>query len=593
MESSTAAIMEKALKWLKMDKNPVTHAEIQRLVDAHNFDELNKRLDERIVFGTAGLRARMQAGFSYMNDVTVIQTSQGLGAYVIEQFGRNAAVERGIVVGYDHRHNSARFARLTAAAFLTQGIKVYFYDELSHTPLVPFGIKHFGALAGVMITASHNPAMDNGYKVYWENACQIIPPHDKAIYNIIEQHLEPKCWDFLLVDDHPLAVKRLLEVREAYFAAIKQETATPSPPLGFKFVYTPMHGVGLFAMKEAVDDLGLLESIVVVKEQALPNPDFPTVSFPNPEEKGALDLAIADAGADLIPLVTASDPDADRFAAAILDFNAVDPSPTYTILTGNELGILFAAFILETYKGDRSSMAMLASTVSSQMLGYMAEAEGFIFEETLTGFKWLGNVALQLREKGINAIYAFEEAIGYMFTNVVPDKDGIAAASVFLCAAIHWANTERLTPLQKLEQLYKKYGYFESHNSYFISPSPAITRGVFERIRDLKSEDEKFPKYVGKRLVLRWRDLTTGYDSGTPDNAPNLPVSKSSDMITCWLEGEVRFSVRGSGTEPKIKMYIECKAGSREAAKKGADEVAVDLEKEWFRPFETGLKKPQ
>ena len=198
-------------------------------------------------------------------------------------------------------------------------------------------------------------------------------------------------------------------------------------------------------------------------------------------------------------------------------------------------------------------MAMLASTVSSQMLGYMAKAEGFIFEETLTGFKWLGNVALQLREKGINALYAFEEAIGYMFTNIVPDKDGISAASAFLCAAIHWADKERLTPLQKLEQLYKKYGYFESHNSYFISPSPAKTREVFETIRSLKREDEKFPKYVGKRLILRWRDLTTGYDSGTPDNVPNLPVSKSSDMITCWLEDEIRFSVRGSGTEPKIK----------------------------------------
>lgn len=257
--------------------------------------------------------------------------------------------------------------------------------------------------------------------------------------------------------------------------------------------------------------------------------------------------------------MVASDPDADRFAAAILDSDVVAPHPKYTILTGNELGILFAAYLFETYQGDRSKLTMLASTVSSQMLGAMAAAEGFVFEETLTGFKWLGNIALQLREKGFDAIYAFEEAIGYMFTNIVPDKDGISAAAVFLTAALHWSDKERINPLQKLEQLYKLYGYFESHNTYFISPSPAKTREIFHNIRNLKREGEQYPKYVGTREIVRWRDLTTGFDSGTPDNVPNLPVSKDSEMITCWLEGGVRFSVRGSGTEPKIKsMQLPC-----------------------------------
>ncbi|KAI5790662.1 phosphoglucomutase-like protein [Peziza echinospora] len=588
----SATILEKAANWLEVDKNETTRAEIQSLIDAKDYAELTNRLDERIVFGTAGLRAKMQAGFSCMNDVTVIQASQGLGAYILSQFGKEVAAARGVVVGHDHRHNSARFARLTAAAFITQGIKVYFYDELVHTPLVPFGIKHFKALAGVMITASHNPAQDNGYKVYWENACQIIPPHDAGIFTMIEQNLIPLSWDAELVDTSPLVVKKLPEVRAAYFKSFEPFVSSSGAEKShFPFVYTPMHGVGLEAMKHNALILGLQESMHVVEEQAHPDPNFPTVKFPNPEEKGALDLAISLATKHNIPLVVASDPDADRFAAAI----QVSPGTSnYTVLTGNQLGILFGSYILETYPAskDKSKLAMLASTVSSQMLSSMAHAEGFHFEETLTGFKWLGNVALQLQEQGYDAIYAFEEAIGYMFSPIVPDKDGISAAAIFLTAAQHWKKTENINPLQKLENLYEKYGFFESHNNYFISPSPKITSHVFTEIRNLKAGDRKFPEFLGRRKITRWRDLTTGWDSATSDGVPKLPSSSSSEMITCELEGGVRFSVRGSGTEPKIKMYIECKATTREEARAGADEVAADLEREWFRPEVTGLRKP-
>ncbi|KAF8465926.1 phosphoglucomutase-like protein [Kalaharituber pfeilii] len=596
---ASSKTLENAKKWLEIDKNPDTHAEIQKLVDANDLKELSNRLDERIVFGTAGLRARMQAGFSYMNDVTVIQASQGLGAYLLQHFGHDAARDRGVVVGHDHRHNSARFASLTAAAFITQRFKVHFYDDLVHTPLVPFGIKHLGALAGVMITASHNPARDNGYKVYWDNACQIIPPHDEGIFTSIEKHLEPVCWDVDLVNTSPLVVKSLAKVRAAYLNALKSFTggpiSMPTPP-GFRFVYTPMHGVGLPAMKAAIEGLGLVESMVIVEEQALPDPDFPTVSFPNPEEKGALDLGISLATRQSIPLVIATDPDADRFAVAVLLSDASSSAPTYSILSGNQLGILFAAYLFETFpKGQKplEKLAMLASTVSSQMLASMAKTEGFHYEETLTGFKWLGNVALSLQKNGFDAVYAFEEAIGYMFSALIPDKDGISAASIFLTAVIYWESKEGLNIIQKLEQLYKKYGYFESHNSYFISPSPLRTAMVFEKIRTLKDDDESdFPQRLGKRRILRWRDLTLGWDSATKDHIPLLPVSRSSEMITCELEGDVRFNVRGSGTEPKIKVYVECKAESREAAKRGADEVAGDLEREWFRPRESGLKKP-
>lgn len=279
------------------------------------------------------------------------------------------------------------------------------------------------------------------------------------------------------------------------------------------------------------------------------------------------------------------------------------------------MGVLFAAQTLDVYRqkvrevDGEGKLAMLASTVSTQMLQAMAAVEGFHYEETLTGFKWLGNQALVLQSRGYDALYAFEEAIGYMFSPVVHDKDGIAAASVFIAMVQKWAN-EGLTVHKKLEQLYEKYGYFETANSYFISPDAALTKKIFTEIRSI---GKPHPTKVGNRKVTWWRDLTEGFDSATSDGNPVLPVDPSSQMITCDLEGGVRFTVRGSGTEPKIKsgisqflsphlnftltqkslsVYIECKAETQEAARQGAQEISGALTKEWFRPSETGLLLP-
>jgi phosphoglucomutase len=425
-----------------------------------------------------------------------------------------------------------------------QASQVYYYTELVHTPLVPFGVSMLKASAGVMVTASHNPAQDNGYKVYWGNGCQIIPPHDKNIAAAIERNLQPICWDEDLVDHAPegMVETPLDAIRDAYFARVKNMSQPAAAPPPLRFVYTPMHGVGLSAMQRAASDIGVAASdMIVVPTQAQPDPTFPTVRFPNPEERGALDLAISLATENNITLVLASDPDADRFAAA-----QRLPSGEWRTFTGNELGILFAAHTLENYSGgDVGKLAMLCSTVSSQMLRSMAEREGFHFEETLTGFKWLGSRALELsqQQQGFDTAFAFEEAIGYMFAPVVYDKDGIAAASTFITMARSWQQS----PYEKLQELYKKYGYFQSANSYFISKDPQLTRSVFADIRKLR------PEMVGKRKVTWWRDLTTGFDSNTSDNRPTLPVDPGSEMITVELEGGVRFTVRGSGTEPKIK----------------------------------------
>ncbi|SMQ52038.1 unnamed protein product [Zymoseptoria tritici ST99CH_3D7] len=571
-----------AQRWLEQDKDETTRAEIEDLLSKNDTQELESRLRKRIAFGTAGLRSSMKAGFAHMNSLTVLQASQGLADYILLQHPATPPSQLSIAIGYDARYNSEKFARLAAAAFLTAGLSVLWCGQIVHTPCVPFAVNHYHAAAGVMVTASHNPKNDNGYKVYWSNGSQIIPPHDSGIAASIDAITQISTWDTSLVDTHPSVQRIYPEASELYISRVRELVSPlPSDLQTIPFTYTAMHGVGLPWMRKVASLLHLSDSMHEVAAQCHPDPEFPTVPFPNPEEAGALALAMREADANGTPLILANDPDADRFSAA-----QKLESGEWIQFTGNQLGILFASFVLESYTGDRSKLAMLASTVSSRMLSSLASQEGVHYTETLTGFKWLGNVAQTLATQGLEPVFAFEEAIGYMFPSVVWDKDGVAAAAVFLTACRAWEK-EGLTPWEKLQQLCERYGHFVDANTYLISPSPDVTGKVFDDIRVLNSGSR--PEMLGQRLILRWRDLTTGYDSGTADHVPLLPVDASAQMITCELEGVV-FTVRGSGTEPKIKLYIEAKGTSHEEAEGEAEGVLRDLLGEWFRLEEYGLR---
>lgn len=574
-----STIQDLTQEWLRLDENQSTREQVQTLLAEKNVAELNKRMLKRIAFGTAGLRATMGAGFSRMNDLTVIQASQGLAEYLLQH--ESDVEKRGVVIGRDARFNSDDFARLTAAVFMTKNIRVHWLGQV-HTPLVPYTVNHCNAVAGIMVTASHNPATDNGYKVYWSNGCQIIPPIDTGIAQAILDNLEPITWDKTLVNQtNPLLSNALELVQGEYTAGVAKAANLGPVANSIPFVYTPMHGVGLPFFTAALQQLRLEHDMHIVEEQAYPDPTFPTVKFPNPEEKGALDIAKKTADSKGLTLILANDPDADRFAVA----EKVDG--TWRQITGNQMGVLLASHVLETYQATPNSkgLAMLASAVSSKMLARMAAVTtGFHFEETLTGFKWLGNRAQELQRQGYNALYAYEEAIGYMFSESgVCDKDGVAAAAVFLSACHRW-RAVGLTPWSKYRELCETYGYFEEANTYFVSPSPDVTNTVFSHIR------ERRPASVGDRAVLRWRDLTVGVDTGMPDQRPLLPVDASSQMISCELQGHVQFTVRGSGTEPKIKLYIEGRAGSSEQAKAAAEGVLSDLVTEWFDLDRYGLR---
>lgn len=370
------------------------------------------------------------------------------------------------------------------------------------------------------------------------------------------------------------------QVLASYLQAVHQYTRSflRDPAFPLAFVYTPMHGVGLVPMEATLKALGSHDHMVVVREQAQPDPDFPTVVYPNPEEAGALNLAKATADQQNVRMILANDPDADRFAVA----EKLDDGSWHQF-TGDQVGILLADSLVKGIKpGKASKEWMLTTAVSSQMLSVLAEAQGLAVEETLTGFKWLGNRALELEGKGDKVHFAYEEALGYMFPDIVHDKDGIVAAVVFLRACKDWPSC---SPWAKLQELHRAYGYFHTINTYWRSPNMTATSAVFDQVRRIGSP---YPKLVGGRTVVRWRDLTVGYDSQTDDHIPDLPVSKSSQMITCWLskvngtdEG-IRFTVRASGTEPKIKIYLECHSNDPISAETGAAQMLERIKLEWF-----------
>lgn len=594
--------------WFDQDRNPETIEEVTTLCKNSDWDELHKRFDTRIQFGTAGLRSEMQAGFSRMNTLVIIQATQGLATYIKQQFPDNLVV----VVGHDHRFHSKEFARATATAFLLKGFKVHYLNpdhEFVHTPLVPFAVDKLKASVGVMITASHNPKMDNGYKVYYSNGCQIIPPHDHAISDSIDMNLEPwaNVWKFSDVLNKALKQGKLMYSREEMLNLYSKEvskTLVETNPLKLEikakpwFVYTPMHGVGFNIFSTIVKKTMSLvegEDYLCVPEQQNPDPSFPTVGFPNPEEKGALDIGMRLAEEHDINLLVANDPDADRFSIAVKDTQ----SSKWRQLTGNEIGFLFAFFEFQRYKNkdeefQRSHpLAMLSSTVSSQMIKKMAEVEGFLYEDTLTGFKWIGNRAIILEKEGYYVPFGFEEAIGYMFPAMEHDKDGISAAVVLLQAYCKWKIDSNLDPIDILENGFQKYGVFKEYNGYYVVPSPLVTTEIFEYIRNVYTPTGvPYPPSIGEEIeVVYYRDLTTGYQSDTPDHKPVLPVDPTSQMIT--LSGKpsdgngnehIRFTIRGSGTEPKLKVYIEACADNEKRASYLAKLTWDVLRREWFRP---------
>ena len=527
-----AALLERARAWAAEDPDPATAAQLRALVqqvedgDPAAAADLADRFAGTLEFGTAGLRGALGPGPNRMNRAVVVRAAAGLAAHLLAGGGSPS-----VVIGYDARHGSAEFARDTAAVMTGAGVRALLLPRPLPTPVLAFAVRHLGTDAGVMVTASHNPPQDNGYKVYLggaEGGAQIVPPADAEIAARIA------AVGALAGVPRPQQGWEVLgeEVLEAYLEQARA-AATPAPVddrrARLRVVLTPMHGVGGAVVVEALRRAGV-EGVTVVPEQAEPDPDFPTVAFPNPEEPGAIDLALAlarERGADL---VVAVDPDADRCAVAV-DDPAGPAGPGWRMLSGDELGALLGE-VVASATAPGTERVLANSLVSSRLLGRIAAAHGLGHAETLTGFKWIS------RAPGL--VFGYEEAIGYCVRpGAVRDKDGVSAAVLVATVAADLAAQGR-SLLDVLDDLARAHGVHATDQLSVRVTDLSLIGAAMARLRATP------PTALGGSAVVAADDLREG--------AGGLPPTDGLRYLTA--DG-ARVVVRPSGTEPKLKCYLE------------------------------------
>ncbi|RJX70978.1 phospho-sugar mutase [Vibrio sinensis] len=534
-------MMEQVSRWLEQDPDPRTREELLQLIDSNNLDEINDRFSQRLEFGTAGLRGKVGCGPNRMNRFVIQQTATGLGRYLLQHISN--AAQRGVVIGYDGRLDSQQFAYDTAGVLTALGIKVHLTHDVAATPIVAFGIKYFNAAAAVVVTASHNPPEYNGFKVYWENGAQIIPPHDSGIAAQIDIAAGQPITMMGLEEAESL--QRLEWLRDDYYQAYRS-TMNNSPLLhnnlatdNIGIAYTAMHGVGANMAETLLNDAGFSQ-VYSVKEQREPDGTFPTVNFPNPEEAGAMDMVIALAKQHDAEIACANDPDADRFAVAV---KCNDGS--YKMLTGDQVGCLFGHYLLSKTQANKQLVGN--TIVSSSLLKKIALSTGAEYFQTLTGFKWLTNVAMTKETAEREFLFAYEEALGYTVGKAVWDKDGLSALVAFsqLTAEL---KQQGKTIWDQLETLYREHGvYVNAQRSIALAPnSPPIG----ELLRANPPSE-----IAGKRIEVI-EDLKSLERITTGGNTEKIDLP-ASDVLIYHLDGGARVIVRPSGTEPKLKCYYE------------------------------------
>ncbi|MFE7238384.1 phospho-sugar mutase [Streptomyces sp. NPDC057580] len=507
-------LITQARTWLAEDPDPETRDELAKLIDAEDLDALAARFAGTLQFGTAGLRGELGAGPMRMNRSVVVRAAAGLAAY-LKAKGQTGGT---VVIGYDARYKSADFARDTAAVMTGAGLRAAVLPRPLPTPVLAYAIRHLGAVAGVEVTASHNPPRDNGYKVYLGDGSQIVPPADGEIADAIAA-VGP-----LAGVDRPESGWEILgdEVLDAYLARTDAVLDAGSPRTA-QVVYTAMHGVGTSVLTAAFARAGFPEPVLVA-EQAEPDPAFPTVAFPNPEEPGAMDLAFATARRAHPDIVIANDPDADRCAVAVPD-PSVDGG--WRMLRGDEVGALLAAHLVA-----RGAAGVFAeSIVSSSLLGRIAEKAGNGYEETLTGFKWIARV------DGLR--YGYEEALGYCVDpDGVRDKDGITAA-LLVAELASVLKEQGRTLLDLLDDIAVEHGLHATDQLSVRVEDLSVIADAMRRLREAP------PTALAGLAVTSAEDLSEGTEQLPP-----------TDGLRYHLEG-ARVIVRPSGTEPKLKCYLE------------------------------------
>ena len=544
-----------------------THAELSSLDPVRNATEIEDRFYRDLEFGTGGLRGVMGAGTNRMNKYTVGKATRGLGKYLLDAFGADACRTRGIVVGYDTRNNSKVFANVTASVLSGMGIRVRVHSDARPTPQISFSVKYFNAVAGVVITASHNPKEYNGYKVYDEFGCQLVPDKAErviAYVNGVEDYGEI---DF----NGDSSLIETVDVTDEFVNAVLKQSryGSAAAKAALRVVYTPLHGTGNVPVSTALARDGFT-NVSKVEAQTVPDGDFPTVQSPNPEDRRALLMGIAQAEETDADIVLGTDPDCDRVGAAVKTRDG------YKLLTGNQTGALLMDFVLSHTDMDAYRRPAVVKTVVTSELGAeIAKKHGITVFSTLTGFKYIGEKITQFEQakqagneaRDYDFLFGYEESYGYLAGTHERDKDA-AVASVLICEMAAAYKAEGKTLCDQMDELYREYGYYlDALDSFTLKGADGAER-IKSMMKNLRESESPF------------EDTKTVTDYGVPVHAePGFGELPTSNVLKYTLEGGSWVAIRPSGTEPKIKIYYSIRDEDRAAAERKLEEIRGTIKK--------------
>ena len=562
-----SVILTKATYWAT---SPVfdeqTRSDIQSLIVIKNEKELTDRFYRDLEFGTGGLRGILGAGTNRMNLYNIRKATTALALHVLEVNRQSADLK--VAISYDSRHFSREFAIAAGEVLVAHGIKALMTRELRPTPMLSFMVRHYGCAAGICVTASHNPAEYNGYKVYWSNGAQIIAPHDKAIiakYSEISRFEDIK---YIPIDE----AKRLglfeeigSELDEAYFKNVASLSLRKEGRAGFKIVYTPLHGSGLYPVTEMLRRLGF-ENVLVVPEQKLPDGRFPTVKYPNPEDPEALHLALELAKKEKADLVIGTDPDTDRIGIMVRE------GDDYVFFNGNQIGCLLVDFFLSATR-DAGLMPkdplVIKTVVTTDLQSDIAREYGAVCEETLTGFKWICGLIEDYetgkRKPLRHYVCGGEESYGFLAGSFVRDKDAVSAACI-ASEMVAYYKSRGLTCSQVLDRIFQKHGLYQESLYTLTMPGKEGADLIKRMMQKMREEP---PTLIDEISVEKLRDFETSQELTLVDNRFNFSGTLAlpkSDVLQFILVDGTKVSVRPSGTEPKIKFYISVKDQSAKGA---------------------------
>lgn len=548
-------VTEKANLWLGDGYDEATKAEVRRMLNAEDKTELIDSFYRDLEFGTGGLRGIMGAGSNRMNKYTVGAATQGLANYLKEAFAE--LPEIAVVVGHDVRNNSREYAEIVADIFSANGIKVYLFDSFRPTPELSFAIRELGCQSGVNITASHNPKEYNGYKAYWSDGAQIIAPHDvniidnvNKIKSVSEIKFEGDKSKIVIIGD---------EMDQKFLTAIKGLQLSPEAVAQYhdlKLVYTPIHGTGVKLIPASLRNYGFT-NIINVPEQDVPSGDFPTVESPNPEVPSAMAMAIAKAKEVEADLILASDPDADRIGCVLRDDNG-----EYVLINGNQIVMILLNYIMTRNKelGRITGKEYIVKTiVTTETIKSIADQNGFKMYDCYTGFKWIAAVIRDNEGVG-RYLGGGEESYGFLAEDFCRDKDAVSAISL-MAEALAWAKTKGMNFLQMLQDIYIKYGYSREAGVSLVRKGKSGAEEIIAIMKEFRANPPK--QIAGSDVVivkdyadLNMKNLKTG-------EITKMDMPTTSNVLQYFTEDGTKVSIRPSGTEPKIKFYVEVKGSMK------------------------------